>query len=222
MPLKHKNTKKSHTNNFVGFRDLVFLWQKSIFEMVCNKKLILFTALLALSMTAGAQKRKVDTIPWHDGINLTWDDFKGTPDEGMSYFAYTDYMITLNCSFNQNTLNVTIGSYFDRLHSWVKKGKEKDSLLLHEKAHFAIAEIYARKERKTLTDTVINQSNVSAVLNFINTKAMQDCHNREVLYDDETNHSIITAKQIEWLQEVYKELDELKAYSNTVVQKTIQ
>jgi len=27
MPLKHKNTKKIHTKNFVGFGDLVLLWQ---------------------------------------------------------------------------------------------------------------------------------------------------------------------------------------------------
>ena len=37
MPLKHKSTKKSHTNNFVGFCDLVFLWQESIFTIAFRK-----------------------------------------------------------------------------------------------------------------------------------------------------------------------------------------
>jgi hypothetical protein len=33
MPQKHKTTKKSHTKLFVGFSDLVLLWQLAIFEM---------------------------------------------------------------------------------------------------------------------------------------------------------------------------------------------
>jgi N-acetylmuramoyl-L-alanine amidase len=45
MPLKHQNTEKSHTNYFVGFCDLVFLWR-----IISNAKIFLFLIIPLLSM----------------------------------------------------------------------------------------------------------------------------------------------------------------------------
>jgi len=188
------------------------------------KKLILLIFLSLFTIAIQAQSRGIDTIPWHDDLKLTWADFKGAPDNSSAYDAYTDYLITFNYSYTSlgARISVRLANYFDRDKSWVKKDKEKDSLLMHEKGHFAIAEIYARKARKIITDTVILQSNVTDILQGVYSRIVKECSNREAQYDDETQHSKITAKQIEWLQEIYSELDGLKAYLNPVVEKSFQ
>jgi hypothetical protein len=182
-------------------------------------RLVLLTFLLLFTKPVWAQ---TDTIPWQDGIKLTWADFKGTPDNSARFLAYTDYMMTINYSYNGSSINIRLGCYFDRNKSWVKAGKEKDSLLMHEKAHFAIAEIYARKARKAITDTTLLQSNINDVIQAIYNRASKECNLYQVQYDNETQHSKIYKKQVEWLNKIYAQLDALKAYSSTVVQKNIQ
>jgi hypothetical protein len=181
---------------------------------------LLFIALLLIGVKP--VMAQTDTIPWKDNIKLTWADFKGAPDNASSFFAYTDYMMNIGYSYNESTVSIHLGCYFDRNKSWVRKDKERDSLLMHEQAHFAIAEIFARKARKWLTDTVVNKSNVSDVINAIYSKASRDCSNYQIQYDNETKHSVIYAKQVEWLNKIYSELNSLKAYSHTVVQKNIR
>jgi hypothetical protein len=34
LPLKHQSTKESHTKIFVGFSDLVILWQENTFQTI--------------------------------------------------------------------------------------------------------------------------------------------------------------------------------------------
>jgi hypothetical protein len=187
-----------------------------------SKRFILLTFSLFTAIYSKGQPA-LDTIAWHDDVKLTWVDFKGTPDMSLSFDAFTRYSIQFKYNYLSNIgINIYLWSYFDRNKSWVKHGKEKDSLLIHEKAHFALAEVYARKARKALADTVVTKSNVNDILTGIYIRIMHDCDKREAQYDIETQHSKISAKQIEWLNEIYSELDELKAYSNPVVQKTFQ
>jgi hypothetical protein len=182
-------------------------------------RLILLASLL---VSSGAILAQTDTIAWRDDVKITWDDFKGRASSSSPYYANTDYMINFGYNYSDNDAKIHVGCYFDRHKSWVIKSKERDSLLMHEKTHFAIAEIFARKARKILMDTVMHQSDINNIVTYVNRKTMQDCKQYQDQYDNETQHSIITAKQIEWMKKVYEELDALKAYSNTEIQKTLQ
>jgi len=182
-------------------------------------KLLFIVFLLITSKPSWAQ---TDTIPWSDNVKLSWTDFKGVPDKTSPFFAYTSYSMNISYSYTVGIINVRLGCYFEGDKSWVKKDKEKDSLLMHEKGHFAIAEIFARKARKSITDTVVTKSNINEVIKAIYNKASIDCSSYQAQYDNETKHSVIYPKQVEWLKKIYSELNSLKAYSNTVVTKNIQ
>jgi hypothetical protein len=178
--------------------------------------------LFALLLFSGAVLGQTDTIAWHDGVKITWDDFKGKPNTSVPYYANTDYMIDMGFSSIDSKATIHVGCYFDRDKSWVIKSKERDSLLMHEKTHFAIAELFARKARKIFTDTVMHASDVNNIISSVNRRIMKEHREYQDEYDNETKHSVITAKQIEWMKKVYKELDAYKAYSNTEIQKTLQ
>ena len=138
-------------------------------------KPIRLSILTLLLLSSALMQGQSDTISWHDGVKITWADFKGAPNKSVPYFANTTYLISIGYKYRGSDAKIHVGCYFDRDKSWVIKSKEKDSLLLHEKLHFAIAELFARKARKIITDTALQASDINNVLNAIDERVMKEC-----------------------------------------------
>ena len=91
---------------------------------------------------------------------------------------------------------------------------KNDYILSHEQGHFDIAEIHARLLNKQLKVYSVNDiSKVSKEVNKIYEKTMDQLREMQNVYDSETNFSIKTAKQQEWLKKISEELKELEPYA---------
>lgn len=135
-------------------------------------------------------------IEWRPNIRLTWEDFKGIPDYENENIALTNTSIQLEYGYDKNSLEFTVKCRFDKSKSWVKV--KNNNVLDHEQLHFDIAELFARKLRRQLKDYKFNKKTVADDVNQIYMKIMEEQHNMQLIYDEETDHSRLEEKQAEW------------------------
>lgn len=162
-------------------------------------------------------------ILWNKDSTLIWYDFQGKAPATASTAAMTYTTISLNTfDYTETTYNISIKAMFIKKKSWVQIKKATDYLLKHEQLHFDIAELFARKLRKGLTEGKFSNNQFS---NQISTMFKDYNSKLEVYqnkYDKETNHSRITEKQQQWENTIPKELQKLDAYKDTLVVITIK
>jgi hypothetical protein len=134
-----------------------------------------FLSIIIIILTLSSfNEIKDDKILWNKDKPLTWNDFQGIPKKSSQRSAMTNSGIELKTSFENNTLTITVGAYFIKNKSWVKKEALGDSLLLeHEQVHFDITELFARKFRQKLRAEKLSSKNAEKMvrkirLNLIN------------------------------------------------------
>jgi len=168
-------------------------------------RLIAQSALLILSLAENP------FIPWEAGRKLTWDDFKAPPDKRSPNAAETSSAIKFDYSYNAGELRFHIVCQFDKNKSWVRV--RSDYILSHEQGHFDITEIFARKLNKSVKEYRVGKpGDLTRDLNHIYENAMHQLHDMQAAYDAETNFSINTPKQEEWLKKIKTRLEELETY----------
>ncbi len=179
------------------------------------KRLAFVVLLLFVFTPAPAQ---VDKISWRKGVKLTWDDFQGTPNTSSPYIAYTSNWINYTYNWDGNKkLSFNVTCSFQRSKSWKNSSHNlTEDILQHEQGHFDIGEIYTRKMRQAFTNYCASHTyntNTQSDLDGIFHKLLDETHVIEDRYDNETNHSILTAKQTEWYAKITSMLEELSAYA---------
>ena len=153
------------------------------------------TAILLISISGA------NHIEWDSKRKLKWSDFKGTPNVNSSFFAMTNSGIKYGWSSSfdgsKRTFEFVVSSYFDTDNSWVKKGKESDSLLMHEQIHFDISELKARDLRRRLNKFSYTK-NYKFEIDSIFQKIRAEENETQELYDIESNHSLNKKEQEKW------------------------
>ena len=89
-----------------------------------------------------------------------------------------------------------------------------DYILSHEQGHFDIAEIFARKLNKKMSEYRFDKKTYQKDLNKIYHDILDEKEKMQNDYDKETNHSINKEKQAEWLKKIAKMLEEYKDYAD--------
>ncbi len=158
---------------------------------------------------------KGDTIIWNENYKLKWTDFKGS--SGLSSF-----MAQSNCIFSYKAipkmkngimeLNIRLNASFDRNHSWVIAGHQKDTLLAHEQLHFDICELNIRYLRKRILNLTLNPMEFDVQINSLFSDTWNEYQNQQQSYDDETGHGIISDKQFFWQAKIEEELKNTPTY----------
>ncbi|HMG84046.1 MAG TPA: hypothetical protein VK559_13485 [Ferruginibacter sp.] len=156
------------------------------------------------------------SLIFYDGkTKLTWDDFQGKPDNSVDFAAQTSAGSGFNFEMHGGddgaTMITTVFCSFSKPESWVKADKESDYLLLHEQHHFDLAYIYTQLFIQKLKTADLTEKNYQKVIGKIFTDCQKGLDEEQAKYDDETQHSIIKAKQEEWNKKVDDELAALKA-----------
>lgn len=154
-------------------------------------------------------------IQWSASRKLTPADFKGTPDDSYPSsvvgLTYAGFGFRVNKAAFQST-KVHVFCRFYCYESWIRQAYTNDARILkHEQAHFDIAEIYARKLFKALTDANLNTTNMKQA-NDIYKELFAEFKNREAQYDNETAHGTIAEQQQKWYATIYHELSALPEY----------
>ena len=158
-----------------------------------------------------AQGKGEEMIEWNASRQLTWSDYKGSPDPSSDAAASTTTYLGIEYKMDEKGFSYKIQCRFSLTRSW---GRNKtDIILRHEQGHFDIAELFARKLNKRMSEYQFNKTTYKTDLKSIYEGITKGKETFQDLYDSETDHSRKKEQQIEWLRKIEKMLDELKDYS---------
>jgi hypothetical protein len=149
-------------------------------------------------------------IQWTSENSLKWNNFKGTVlknDTEFKAFAFS----SVECEYgNHDTcIYYTVRSIFDENKSWYTDTSAE--LLQHEKGHFNISEIYARRIRKFLQENLQKDHYESEIRSGID--SLQGLNTKyQALYDIHTNHGKDMNAQKLWQLTIEKQLKQLDNY----------
>ncbi len=117
------------------------------------------------------------------------------------------------------TAKIKISAEFHPSESWTRYPKldHPDEALNHEKRHFDICEIYARKIRQIISRTHFNRGNFSYELDYQFKKLVKEYRAEQSRYDRDTGHSIDTDEQKKWNAAIDSQLESLSDYSSPIV-----
>ena len=176
----------------------------------------IFTIFILTPLFCFAQN-DTSQIEYKELYQLVWEDFKGKPDFNSINAANSSTGIDISTNLINDSLTIRVIAFFTPHKSWVKEDSKKESLLKHEQFHFNISELLARKLRKKLIGYGFTHTTIKTDIGIIFEEALNDLWDKQQLYDNETNHHLISEKQLEWEDLVYRQLRALKAYSNPTI-----
>lgn len=170
--------------------------------------LLLVSAPLLLS----SQTRHEELLDWDANRKLTWADYKAKPDQNSDAAASTTSILVISYNISSTGFTYKIECRFSKTRSW---GLHKtDYILSHEQGHFDIAEIFARKLHKKMSEYRFNKKTYQKDLDKIYEEVVREKEKMQNDYDKETNHSINKQKQAEWLQKIKALLEEYKNFAD--------
>ncbi len=181
---------------------------------------VLVSAITLLSFAS--KNNDKDKMPWSANRPLSWDDFDAEPNNGSKYGAITSSAIAFSFHSKGTDLQIDVKGEFFKNQSWVKKKARDADGLKHEQGHFDITEIYARKLRKECSQNNFTIKNVQNKLNDIYKSNAKAWEKEQSKYDNETQHHLNTAAQLQWNERIAKELHQLDAYSETHISRIMK
>lgn len=169
------------------------------------------SVLLIMAVSLTAQDTDEELIRW-SSKRLTWADYKGKPNPNSDAAASTTTYLMISYNIGNNNFSYRIESKFSKTRSW---GLHKTAYILrHEQGHFDIAEVFARKLHKKMSEYSFNKKTYQKDLKKIYQDILDEKEELQNSYDRETNHSINKEKQEEWNRKIEKLLNEFKAYAD--------
>ena len=176
-----------------------------------NLLIILFCCFLIIPSSNFAQEKNEELLEWIATRRLTWNDYKAKPDPESDAAASTTSYLGIEYNISSNGFSYKIKSRFSKTRSW---GLHKTEYILsHEQGHFDIAEIFARKLNKKMSEYRFNKRTYQHDLNKIYQDILDEKEKMQNDYDRETNHSINKEKQAEWLKKIEKMVVEFENYA---------
>ncbi|MGB8194377.1 MAG: DUF922 domain-containing protein [Chitinophagaceae bacterium] len=170
-----------------------------------------YILVLLISFTAVKNDAPESLVDWSPARRLTWEDFKGKPDPATGNAALTSTSINIDYSYNKREVRYSIRCQFDPAKSW---GRVRNNHILgHEQAHFDIAEIHARLLYKMLKEYKFKSSTVNDDIAKIYDAVMQQHHDMQSQYDNETDYSRSPSVQREWEGKIAQSLEGLVGFA---------
>ncbi len=157
---------------------------------------------------ASALKSQNSKIYWNENTQLEFSDFRGYP-------TYRSAAAMSYCGIKYNSCGISknptysVSAYFEPKNSWVWSNYKYDYVINHERLHFDIAEIYARKLRKYFAENQVSIRNSKRVYQQF-FKAYEQFQNT---YDEATQHGTNKKKQSEWKEKIKNELHQLNRFA---------
>lgn len=150
-----------------------------------------------------------EAIAWSPVRKLAWKDFKGVVPKNDRAAAVTASGITYQFSSQgtKDTMDIDfkVSTFFYPNKSWYQPHVCDSFILGHEKLHFDISELYARKMRERLEAANFTQ-NVRAEVKMIYREILEELEAYQDLYDEETNFSRDSMQQSLWTVKIREAL----------------
>lgn len=171
------------------------------------KQFLLLGFVLFLSFS-----KAQDKIFWNENRKLVWADFQSPAKPNTSQAAATTFCgisYLLNSSTKKFTdEQVKIQSFFIPSKSWAHAEHKTDNVLMHEQSHFDIAELFARRFRKIISDKSLDVKSLQRYYERI----YDDYKEYQQDYETVTNHGRIRDKQLEYSRKIDEEIEELSGF----------
>ena len=118
-----------------------------------------YLLVVCLPLSAFSQDKNEELVQW-TSAKLTWADYKAQPDPRSDAAATTTTYLGIEYNINREGFSYKIQCRFSKNRSW---GLHKTEYILsHEQGHFDIAEIFARKLHKELSDYQFSKKDLPA------------------------------------------------------------
>ncbi|MEP7255209.1 MAG: hypothetical protein ABI666_05500 [Ferruginibacter sp.] len=154
-----------------------------------------------------------DTIHYNPEKKLSWDDFKGTPDQSSVAAAITEsgfgYRVSMQSNNKKTEINITVFCYFGKMNSWVKPNLKSEYALLHEQHHFDITYINACLFIRKLRASHITLQNFASLVEKINDECYSDMGKMQDDYDGQTKNGRVKNIQLIWNKKIDQQLESL-------------
>lgn len=182
--------------------------------------------LSVLFMSSALFAQGPEAIEYAKTGNFTWSLFKGkiNPQHiaqmGKNTGAVTVSSLSYTTvKFTPNSVILKVTAKFHPTESWTRYPKlhNPGHALNHEKRHFDLSEVYARKIRQRISETTFTRRNLNVQLKTIFAELSKEHSLEQSNYDHETEHSIDPEQQAIWNKMIDKRLNELAEYSEPVI-----
>ena len=167
------------------------------------------TFIVFLSSGWTIDKNATD-LEWNDKT-LSWDDFAGDVNPYSTADAATSVRIVATPYFHHSKIHYRVNTYFIREHSWYRNRSEQ--LLSHEQLHFDLAELYARKVRKKISEYQRQGVRDVHAYNAAIQRILDESNRIDVNYDERTLHGCLSEKQALWKKNIWVQLKALEPFS---------
>lgn len=154
-----------------------------------------------------------DLLSWNEFYRLQWHDFHGEPGKDARGDAGAAVQIKAKPFLVKKEIKYDVVALFNRSKSWARG--RSPSLLAHERLHFDIAELYARKIRKKIRELSVRGVNDIKTYNAAIHELLLESNQIDLQYDLETLHGALSKKQEAWSAKVQEELAQLDRYKKT-------
>lgn len=156
------------------------------------------------------------SMTWSDDLQLQWEDFNGTPTRGTTVVAVTASGLSFGFSTKMTETQLVDYTAFVDAHfypdkSWYVKERANSVILDHERLHFDITELHARKFKQRIAQTKFDLS-INSQMERIHNSITDELRQMQQKYDMETDHSQNVDKQKEWQKFIKVQLDKLSYY----------
>ena len=150
---------------------------------------------------------------WSPTRALTWSDFRGRPNMMSDASAVTSYTIAYRATCTGDAFSFSVESYFLPTQSWVKSAhlldRSSERTLSHERTHFDLSEVQARRARQGLSKLASPCSLPDDERDRLMVPYLKDDAGVQAQYDRETMHGTRTIEQGKWEGQVRRWLNEL-------------
>jgi hypothetical protein len=181
-----------------------------------NKGSIATSSSVRVNASVGKTNDKPGSIIYSLDRPLQIADFQG-PVEGSEYeMAITASGIGVSYSEQtengQIVIDMTVTPYFNKAKSWFKKEGRNSNVLAHEQTHFDITGIKACELAATIRKTAFTKESYKQLIEQLQQQNAMESAAEEAKYDAETNHGIITDKQLEWQKKITEQVKAAGCY----------
>ena len=154
-------------------------------------------------------------MDWRSVDQLTWADFQGKPDTTLPWFAMTATSMEMSSdTMFPDAVVLKVVTRFEPWDSWVVTGWDTPELLEHERWHFNIAELHARRLRLAIAKhSAVSIDDLERTLTALYEKAATERDAMQAVYDQETKHGIDRDAQRRWQDRILRELNATKEYA---------
>ena len=153
------------------------------------------------------------SFAWSPTRQLTWSDFRGRPNMMSEAMAQTSYSLSYEAHCVGDTFTFTVESYFLPTVSWVKSShlldRASDRTLQHERTHFDLSEVHARKARRGLAAIPSPCGLPEDERDRLMASYLKDDAGEQARYDRETAHGALGTPQSKWDGQVRRWLADL-------------